>query len=136
MITLKHDFEPNTLIESMITFVQEALKTEHSVDNVATIRMIYRGFILDPAKSVSEVSSIQFNQVQCTLNPEYPLIAIVQCNVASTNTSIPFSSVSFSRIHCTDLEMRCLRSALSLAGPPRPAASLIRHTVYNSLPIT
>ncbi|KAK8830105.1 hypothetical protein WA556_000747, partial [Blastocystis sp. ATCC 50177/Nand II] len=72
VITLNHDYEPNTLIESMITFVQESLKTEHSVDNVSTIRMIYRGFVLDPAKTVSEVSHERANHTQCALNPEYP----------------------------------------------------------------
>ena len=88
MITLNHDFEPNTLIESMITFVQESLKTEHSVDNVSTIRMIYRGFVLDPAKTVSEVSHERANHTQCALNPEYPLVAIVQFTVALTNTAV------------------------------------------------
>ena len=88
MITLNHDFEPNTLIESMITFVQESLKTEHSVDNVSTIRMIYRGFLLDPAKTVSEVSHERANHTQCALNPEYPLVAIVQFTVALTNTAV------------------------------------------------
>ena len=88
MITLNHDFEPNTLIESMITFVQESLKTEHSVDNVSTIRMIYRGFVLDPAKTVSEVSYERTDHMQCALNPEYPLVAIVQFTVALTNTAV------------------------------------------------
>ena len=41
----------------MITFVQETLKSQYHVEGVTQTRIIYRGFVLDPSKTIAEVEN-------------------------------------------------------------------------------
>mgnify|MGYP004525357251 CR=1 FL=1 len=58
---------PHTLISSVVVMIKERLKEQHAVDTVHSVKLIYRGFVMESDKSLDDYG----------VNPEYVILAIV-----------------------------------------------------------
>ncbi|KAK8795074.1 hypothetical protein WA588_003925, partial [Blastocystis sp. NMH] len=56
---------PHTLISSVIVTIKVMLKEQHAVDTVQHVKLIYRGFVLEPEKPLDDYG----------VNPEYVILA-------------------------------------------------------------
>lgn len=63
---------PHTLISSVIVTIKVMLKEQHAVDMVQHVKLIYRGFVLEPEKPLDDYG----------VNPEYVILAIVSSSVS------------------------------------------------------
>ena len=63
---------PHTLISSVIVTIKVMLKEQHAVDTVQHVKLIYRGFVLEPEKPLEDYG----------VNPEYVILAIVSSSVS------------------------------------------------------
>lgn len=58
---------PETPITSIITAIKEMMKEQHEIEIVNCVKLIYRGFVMEPNKQLEEYN----------VNPEYVVLAIV-----------------------------------------------------------
>lgn len=58
---------PETPITSIITAIKEMMKEQHEIEIVNCVKLIYRGFVMEPDKQLEEYN----------VNPEYVVLAIV-----------------------------------------------------------
>lgn len=58
LIQLTLDFDPSTPISSVVSAVKEKLEKDHQITSIQSIKMIYRGFILEEQETLFSVLSL------------------------------------------------------------------------------
>ena len=66
-IQLSLAFDQSDTIATAIEMVKNELQSKYHIENISSIKLIYRGFVMDTTKKVSDF----------TINPEYVILAIV-----------------------------------------------------------
>ena len=67
---------PQATITSIITSIKEMMKEKHEVETVNCVKLIYRGFVMEPEKQLEDYN----------VNPEYVVLAIASSSVSQEIT--------------------------------------------------
>ena len=49
------DFDPSTSIASVVIAIKEKLKEQYDIENIQSVKLIYRGYVLDESKTLFNV---------------------------------------------------------------------------------
>lgn len=55
MIQLVLDFDPGTEVSSVVVSIKEKLKEQYDMEDIKSMKLIYRGFVLDESKTLISV---------------------------------------------------------------------------------
>lgn len=56
------DFDPSTPIASVIIAIKEKLKEQYDMENIQSVKLIYRGYVLDESKTLFNVELEENNE--------------------------------------------------------------------------
>lgn len=55
MLQLVLDFDPGTEVSSVVVSIKEKLKEQYDMEDIKSMKLIYRGFVLDESKTLISV---------------------------------------------------------------------------------